>query len=139
MDKQNHIREFPLCLPGPLVFHFIMCYLSPTDLGRMMQVSKTLKNWIISDNVLWRLQCQKVWICDSKDEEQSWYDKWASICSEWHPYTKCFSKIKTAWMKINRFLELKCPAAIEQFNSGLSENQVKCIEDILRIKIPIEY
>ena len=57
IDKQNYIREFSLYLPGPLVFHFIMYYLSPTDLGRMMQVSKTLKNWIISDNVLWRLQC----------------------------------------------------------------------------------
>ena len=36
-------------------------------------------------------------------------------------------------MKINRFLELKCPAAIKQFNSGLSENQVKCMEDIATI------
>ena len=42
-------------------------------------------------------------------------------------------------MKINRLLELKCPATIKQFNSGLSENQVKRIEDILRLKIPMQY
>ena len=140
MDRgNNNIMEFPLCLPGPLVFHYIMCYLSPTDLGRIMQVSKTLKNWIISDEVLWKKQCQKAWICDSKNEEQSWYDKWLTVCSEWHPYIKCYSKIKTIWMKINRYLEMKCPAAIEQFNSGLSEQQVKRVEDVLRIKLPIEY
>lgn len=139
MDKENDVMEFPLCLPGPLVFHYIMCYVSPTDLGRVMQVSRTLKNWIISDDVLWRKQCQRVWICDSKNEEQSWYGKWLSVCSEWYPYIKCYSKIKTVWVKINRCLEMKCPAAIEQFNSGLSEQQVKRIEDVLRIKLPIEY
>ena len=140
MDKENeHIVEFPMCLPGPLVFHFIMSYLSAVDLGRIMQVSKTLRNWVVNDNVLWRIQCQNVWICNKKDEEQSWYDKWLSICSEWHPYINCYSKVKTAWAKINKCLELKCPAAIEQLNSGLSEHQVKHIEDVVRIKLPIEY
>lgn len=140
MDREDDcIMEFPLCLPGPLVFHFIMCYLSAVDLGKIMQVSKTLKNWVISDNVLWKIQCQKVWICDSKDEGQSWYDKWLSVSSEWHPYIHCYSKIKKAWTKINRCLELKCPAAIEQFNSGVSEDQIKHIEDSMRIKVPIEY
>ena len=138
-NEDDNIVEFPLCLPGPLVFHFIMSYFSAIDLGRVMQVSKTLRNWIVSDSVLWRKQCQKVWLCDSKDEEQSWYDKWLSICSEWHPYINCYSKIKTAWMKINRCLELKCPAAIEQFNSGILEQQVKRIENVVRVKVPVEY
>ena len=140
MDKENeHIVEFPMCLPGPLVFHFIMSYLSALDLGRIMQVSKTLRNWVVNDNVLWRMQCQNVWICDKKDDEQSWYDKWLSICSEWHPYINCYSKIKTVWTKINKFLELNCPAATEQLNDGLLEHQVKRIEDVVRIKLPIEY
>ena len=140
MDREdNLIAEFPLCLPGPLVFHFIMCYLSATDLGRIMQASKTLRNWIINDSVLWRIQCQEVWICDSKNKEQSWYDKWLSICSEWHPYIDCYSKVKTAWIKIHRCLELKCPAAIEQFNSGLPEDKVKCIEDAFCVKVPKDY
>jgi len=139
MDKDGQTMEFPLCLPGPMIFHFIVCYLSVMDLGRLMQVSKMLKNWVISDNVLWKSQCQKVWVCDSKDEKQSWYDKWISICSDWHPYINCYSKIKTAWMKINKCLELKCPAAIEQFNSGISEHQIKVIEDMLHVKLPIEY
>ncbi|XP_065909682.1 F-box only protein 3-like [Dysidea avara] len=136
---KDQIIEFPMCLPGPSIFHHILLYLSAIDIGRLMQASRTLKIWITSDSVLWRIQCQRVWLCDDKRDEESWHDKWLSCCDDWRPYMNCYAKIKSTWIRISQFLQLKCPKALEQFNPGISEKEIKHVETALGIKLPVEY
>jgi len=136
---KDQMIEFPLCLPGPFIFHHILLFLSAIDIGRLMQASKTLYLWVTSDSVLWRLQCQRVWLCDDKHHEENWHDRWLSCCNDWWPYMSCYAKIKSTWIKINQFLQMKCPKALEQFNPGISEKEIKDVETVLGIKLPVEY
>ena len=136
---KDQVIEFPVCLPGPSIFHHILLYLSAKDIGRLMQASKTLKLWITSDSVLWRLQCQKVWLCDGKQFEENWYDRWLSCCNDLRPYMSCYAKIKSTWLRINHILQMKCPEALKQLNPGISEKEIEDLETVLGITLPVEY
>jgi len=136
---KDQIVEFPLSLPGPSVFHHVLLFLSAKDVGRLMQASKTLKLWITNDSVLWRLLCQRVWLCVDKGNADSWHDRWLSSCNNWRPYMNCYAKIKSTWIRINQFLQRNCPKAVEHCKPGTSESEIKRVENDLGINLPVEY
>ena len=125
------------------VFEDILLFLDVLDLGRLTRVSRSLRDFICKDDILWKFHCKSIWLLEELSPNAgTWYQQWLSMAnSDWWPYRDCYAKVKGSWETIESVLASRCPSAYEEVVSskGATVQEIEQVEKKFGTVLPKDY
>lgn len=127
---------------GDLVIHVILSKLNPQDVAAVACVSKSFKVWA-SDESLWHKFCfHELQLSAPEDPHgnilpsfKATYSAWrVSFCMYPWPLVK---RVKRCWAGLKTWLSNNFPEALATLRKGCSEENIKELEKILKVQLPL--
>ncbi|XP_052207560.1 F-box protein SKIP16 [Diospyros lotus] len=125
-----------------LAIHEILSKLGPADTASVACVSKKFKD-VAADDSLWSKFCADELQISSpqdpsgtptstfKEAYQIWRETFAM-----YPWS-LVRRVKRCWDKLKSWLSVNFPEALATLRNGATEDQIKELEDCLRVKLPL--
>ncbi|KAA8531426.1 hypothetical protein F0562_006221 [Nyssa sinensis] len=127
---------------GDLAIHTILSKLGPTDTATLACVSKRFTVWA-SDDSLWCKFCSEDLDLSSPEDPlgnptpsfKGAYQIWREAFGM-YPWS-LLGRVKRCWGRLKSWLMVNFPEAVATLRKGASEDEIKELEDCLKVKLPL--
>ncbi|XP_059632929.1 F-box protein SKIP16 [Cornus florida] len=127
---------------GGLAVHIILSKLGPADTAAAGCVSTRFRVWA-SDDSLWSKFCSDELDLSSPEDPlgnptpsfKAAYQKWREAFGM-YPWS-LVRRVKICWGSLRNWLTVNFPEAVATLRNGASEDEIKELEDCLKVKLPL--